>query len=113
MTTDNLTPLNPDAIGGIEFAFFRLQPGVSEGDLAAIAHRVDAEFMAGRDGILAHFVVKGDNGLYADVVLADSRERAEQVCALWTEHAATLAFIELLEPESIDMSFWARLKLPA
>ena len=103
--------LSPDLpqFTGVEIAFFKPKTGVTDKDLTAIAQRVENEFFAGKEGLLAHFILKAGDGRYADVVFATSQQRAEEICAEWTDNRVTQDYLELLDPTSVDMSFWTRL----
>lgn len=100
---------NLSSFAGLEWGRFKLKPGVSEAQLLASHACVTKEFMSRQEGILGHYLLKGPDGNYADLALADSQARAEQVCAMWMENAITLALVEQLEPTSVDISFWQRI----
>lgn len=110
MDSDTLMRNDALSFAGLEFATFRLKAGVTEASLLAASARVDREFLAGQEGLLGHVLLKGSGGLYADMALADSQQRAEQICALWTGNAVALGYIELLDPQSVSMTFWQRLR---
>jgi len=95
---------------GLEFAVFRLRDGVTEGDLLAALKRVEDEFLSDCDGVYGHFLLKGKTqGLYADVTLARTQELAEAVCQQWLTNPAALQYLELLDHDSVDMTFWSRI----
>ncbi|RFA39321.1 hypothetical protein CAL65_00410 [Alkalilimnicola ehrlichii] len=96
--------------GGVEFATFRLREGVDEKTLLEASENVDREFLAHEEGLLGHVLLKGPDGVYADLALADSQARAEAVCAKWTSNAVALKYIELLDETSVDMTFWERIR---
>lgn len=96
--------------GGVEFAFFRLRAGVTEQMLLEASARVDAEFLSQEEGLLGHVLLKGDDGQYADMALADTRERAETICHRWTGQAVALDYIELIDGDSVKMTFWHRMR---
>ncbi len=104
-----MNSLNFSSFVGLEWARFKLKQGVSEAQLLASHARVTKEFMSRQKGILGHYLLKGPEGHYVDLALADSQARAEQVCAMWMENAITLAMVEQLDPESVDISFWQRI----
>ncbi len=54
--------------GGVEFATFRLKEGVTEADLLALAHRVESEFLVQQSELIVHCLLRGADGLYADLV---------------------------------------------
>lgn len=106
------TLMKDDALrfGGLEFAIFRLRDGVDEKVLVEASENVDREFLAHEDGILGHVLLRGRDGVYADLAFADSQERAQGVCAKWMANAVALKYIELLDEESVDMTFWERIR---
>jgi hypothetical protein len=100
-------------IGGMEFSLFRMQANKDEKALINAAERMAAGLYAGEPGFIDHFVLRGSNGVYADVVLASSGERANELCQKWgagpfTE--ACLPYLEIIDPSSVEMNFWERLR---
>lgn len=110
MTPFNFMNTEVLAFGGLEIATFRLLEGVSEGELLSASERVDKEFMVHQDGVLGHVLLRGRDGVYADLAFADSQGRAEAVCAKWTANAVALQYVELLDDKSVNMTFWKRLR---
>ena len=106
------TLLKEDTLGfaGFEFGVFRLKPGVSEADMLAAAQQADKAFLSKQEGFLGHVILKGKDGSYADVGFASSQEKAEAICAQWMDNAHTLRYLEFIEPDSVDMTFWTRIK---
>lgn len=94
---------------GMEIATFKLKEGVTEGDLLSIVKEVEEQFLSRVEGLYGHFVLKGKEGMYADIAMATTQSRAEAICALWLENPITQKYIELLEPEDVDMSFWTKI----
>lgn len=101
---------NVAGFGGLEIALFKLREGVSEAQLLAASERVDREFLAHEEGLLGHALLKGADGLYADLAFADSQPRAEAICAKWTANAVAADYIALVDDRSVDMSFWRRIR---
>lgn len=100
---------------GLEFSLFRLRPGASEQALAAAARRMADGLYRGEPGFVQHLVVRSDAGqdagLYADVVLADSAQRARHLCGKWGQgpfDPACRDYLELIAPESVRLQFWDR-----
>ncbi|MFC0133012.1 hypothetical protein CR105_25405 [Massilia eurypsychrophila] len=96
--------------GGLEFATFRLREGIGEDALLAACDKVDREFLQTETGIFGHLLLKGADGVYADVTFADTQARAQQVCAKWLEQAVALEYIALFDEQSVNMTFWERLR---
>ncbi|WP_375054948.1 hypothetical protein [Zobellella sp. DQSA1] len=107
-----LTLMKESALGfgGVEFATFRLREGVEERTLLEASEQVDREFLAHEEGLLGHVLLRGRDGIYADLAFADSQARAEAVCAKWTANAVALQYIELLDEQSVEMTFWERIR---
>ncbi|MGI9277565.1 MAG: hypothetical protein ACR2PT_22285 [Endozoicomonas sp.] len=94
---------------GFEFATFRLREGKSEKDLVELSKEVDERFLSEQEGLLSHFLLRGKDGFYADVAIATTQERAEEVCQLWLHNDVAKKYLELLDQESVDMTFWSRI----
>jgi heme-degrading monooxygenase HmoA len=88
---------------GMEVGFFRLRPGVSEAEArAAHAKAVDG-YLSHQPGWVAQHFVAFDGGLYLDLLLAETRERAEAICGLWGDHPDCQRFVSLVQ--DVDMKF--------
>ncbi|QMV15548.1 hypothetical protein [Vibrio spartinae] len=98
-----------DNIGGMEFATFRLKKGVTETTLVELSNKVEQEFLRQQDELVLHFLVRGKDGMYADVALATSQEKAEAYCQQWLSHPVALEYLELIDETSVDMTFWTRI----
>ncbi len=95
---------------GMEFGTFKLREGISEVEMLKAAQVADENFLSNEEGFLGHVVLKGQDGLYADVAFATTQEKAEEVCSKWMENEYTMKYIEVIDPESVNMSFWDRIK---
>ncbi|WP_218313671.1 hypothetical protein [Halomonas sp. 18071143] len=100
---------NIDSIGGMEFATFRLKEGVTEARLVELSNQVESEFLSRQEELILHFLVRGTDGVYADVAIASSQEKAEEYCQQWLGNAVALEYLELLDKESVNMTFWTRI----
>lgn len=100
---------NANSFSGVEIAIFRLKDNASEQDVITLSNKIDEEFLSQFDDLYAHFLLKGADGLYADVVLASSQQKAEEICALWNDNELTTKYIEKIDPESVNMSFWTKI----
>jgi len=119
-----LTPLAPSAalnppaaalasFGGMEFAPFRLLPGVSETQLCEAVEAMVAGLYANEPGFLGHALLRGADGRYVDVVFADSAERARALCGKWGTGpfaAACLPYLRAIEPGSAELAFYDRVR---
>ncbi|MEV3808599.1 hypothetical protein RI496_12835 [Aeromonas dhakensis] len=95
--------------GGVEFATFRLKEGVTEADLLALAHRVESEFLVQQSELIVHCLLRGADGLYADLVMAPSQSLVEAYCQQWLHNAVAGEYLTLLDPDSVNMSLWTRI----
>lgn len=93
---------------GCEFATFRAADGVTPEQLLAASQRVLQQFLQQQPGFIEHALLQGDDGLWADVVLADSRASAETICQLFMQNEACLAYLALIAPDSARLTFWSR-----
>lgn len=96
-------------IGGMEFATFKLKEGVTEAHLIELAQRVEEQFLSQQEELILHFLVRGSDGRYADVAIASSQEKAEEYCQQWLENDAALEYLELLDKDSVNMTFWTKI----
>lgn len=94
---------------GFEFALFKVKKGVTEEDLLALSMEVDDKFLSNEEELLCHFLLKGKDGLYADVAIATTQEKAEEICQLWLHNDVAKQYLELLDETSVDMTFWTRI----
>jgi len=95
---------------GLEFGIFKLKEGVDEKDMLKAAELAEKSFLSKEDGFLGHAVLKGKDGLYVDLSFATTKEKAEAICGKWMSNEFTLKYIEFIEPNSVDMSFWTRIQ---
>ena len=100
---------NIESIGGMEFATFRLKEGVTETLLVELSNKVEAELLSKQGELIFHFLVRGADGIYADVAIASSQEKAEEYCQQWLNNTVALEYLELLEKESVNMTFWTKI----
>lgn len=96
-------------VGGVEFATFRLREGVTEADLLALARRVEAEFLVQQSELIVHCLLRGADGVYADVVMAPSQLLVEAYCQQWLHNEVAKEYLTLLDSGSVNMSFWTRI----
>lgn len=100
---------NIDRIGGMEFATFRLKAGVTEATLIELSNQVEVEFLSQQEELVLHFLVRGTDGIYADVAIASSQEKAEEYCQQWLSNKVALEYLELIDTESVSMTFWTKI----
>ncbi len=95
---------------GFEFGTFRLKKGVSEEKMLKMAKLADQMFLSKEEGFLGHTVLKGPEGIYADVAFATTQNKAEEICGKWMDNEYTLQYIDTIDSESVNLSFWERIK---
>lgn len=100
---------NLGTMGGVEIALFKLKEGCSEADLVALSKRVEAEFLSGQTDLLFHCLLKGADGLYADIAMAPTQALAEEYCQQWFTNAIAMEYVALIDGDSVDMTFWTRI----
>lgn len=97
------------SFAGFEFAVFKAKEGVTEEDLLTLSKEVDDRFLSNEEELLSHFLLKGKDGLYADVAIATTQKKAEEICQLWLHNDVAKRYLELLDETSVDMTFWTRI----
>lgn len=95
--------------GGLEFARFRLRPGVSEATLRQAAQAVEEHLLRHQPGFVGHALLRSDDDSYVDLVLADSHERTVALCELWPDDPHGAHFLSLLAPGSALLAFYRRI----
>lgn len=93
--------------GGIEIGRFRLKQGIQESDMRQAYHQMVERHLSLQPGWKSQHLVSLDNGVFIDLAFADSQPYAEAICASWQGQAVCHAFLEMIEPESIEFgSLW-------
>ena len=95
---------------GMEFCTFMLKEGASEAKMLEAAKNMEQEFLSKEPGFLGHGVLKGKDGTYVDLAFATSQQKAEAICGKWMENEFALKYLEFIDSESVDLSFWQRIK---
>jgi len=101
---------NISSFSGAEYGLFKLKKGMEEVDMLKTAEVVEKEFLSKEEGFLGHTILKGDDGLYVDLLFATTQQKAEQICGKWMSNEFALKYLEFIDPESVSMSFWTRVK---
>ena len=94
---------------GFEFATFKLNTGVSEQQLIELSTELEETFLSQQTELLGHFLLKGSDGIYADVTLATTQQKAEEYCQQWLDNAVALKYLSLLDQDSVSMTFWGKI----
>lgn len=105
---NNITSIS--AFVGVEFCTFRLKEGASEAKMLEAAKNMEQEFLSKEHGFLGHGVLKGKDGAYVDLAFATSQQQAEAICGKWMENEFALKYLEFIDSDTVDLSFWQRIK---
>lgn len=92
------------------FAPLCLKEGASEAKMLEAAKNMEQEFLSKEQGFLGHGVIKGKDGTYVDLAFATSQQKVEAICGKWMENEFALKYLEFIDSESVDLSFWQRIK---
>jgi hypothetical protein len=95
---------------GMEFSTFKLKEGVSETELFKAADEAVNGFMSKEEGFLGHSILRGEHGVYVDVLFAASKQQAVQICAKWVNNPFCSAYLEKIQEDSVNLSFFERIK---
>ena len=101
---------NIGLFAGFEFGVFKLKQGVSEEKMLEASIKMEREFLSKEAGFLGHGILKGKDDTYVDIAFATSQEKAEKICGKWMENEFALKYLEFIDPESVNLSFWERIK---
>lgn len=101
------------ALQGVEFSLFQLKTSADAARLSQAAQAMVDQLYRPQPGFIHHQVLCKPDGWFADVLLASSVQRAQELCNLWHEPqhlAACQDYLDLIEPSSIQMAFWQSIK---
>ncbi|AYM90125.1 hypothetical protein D9980_05755 [Serratia sp. 3ACOL1] len=87
---------------GIEIGRFRLKPGIHESEMHKVYNQMVGNYLAFQPGWKSQHLVSLGNGVFVDLVFADSQLSAKSICASWQGQAVCDAFLEIIEPESME-----------
>ena len=109
--SDSLTNIaSINSFVGMGFCTFMLKEGASEALMLEAEKNMEQEFLSKEQGFLGHGVLKGKDGTYVDLAFATSQQKAEAICAKWMKNEFVLKYLEFIKSESVDLSFWQRIK---
>lgn len=72
-----------------------------------------AGLYAAEPGFLGHALLRGADGVYVDVVFADTMERAIALCAKWGTGPfapSCVAYLDAIAPGSAELAFFDRVQ---
>lgn len=103
--------------GGLEIGMFKARPGVNDAEVQSAAREMAQGLYEGQSGFVEHTLLHNGKGDYIDLLLADNRARAEALCGSWHStsepggyKAACQRYLSLIDPSSVQMTFWSRLR---
>ncbi|GAB3119486.1 hypothetical protein [Novispirillum itersonii] len=96
----------------VELSTFRARAGVSPAEIETAYTRIRQEYMPRQPGVIRHDWFCRADGVWVDLLVADSLAAAHQACAGWFDHPATQALMALMEPGSPQMGFWVPGPMP-
>lgn len=99
-------PFQLPAGHGLEIATFELREEVSEAELQQAAQQIDADWLRHEAGYLGYALLRGDGRRFAHLTLADSPERARQLCAQWPSAPACRDFLAAIAADTGRMDFY-------
>lgn len=97
----------------VELATFRARTGVSPAEIETAYAQIRQDYMPQHPGVISHDWFCRADGVWVDLLVADSLETAHQACAGWFDHPATQALLALMEPGSTHLGFWVPGPFPA
>lgn len=92
----------PDTGLGIELGRFRLKKGMDAADMKQAHEAMVRGYLALQDGWRGQMLVELGYGAFMDIALADTRERAEQICATWIANPLCNAFLDYVEDAHME-----------
>lgn len=87
---------------GIEIGRFRLKPGIHESEMRKVYSQMVESYLAFQPGWKSQHLVSLGNGIFVDLVFAETQLSAKAICASWQGQAVCDAFLEIIEPESME-----------
>lgn len=87
---------------GIEIGRFRLKPGIEESDMRSVYREMVGSYLSQQPGWKSQHLVNLDDGVFVDLVFAESQTSAKAICASWQGQAICDAFLNLIEPISME-----------
>jgi len=96
---------------GIELATFKLNDGVREEAMLELITKIDNDFLQKEEGFLGHTTLKGEDGIYVDILFAKTQEKAQEICGNLMQNETALQYMNLADEPSVSVSFWNRIKM--
>jgi hypothetical protein len=87
---------------GVEIGRFHLKEGVSEETLLNAWSRMTTEYLTGEHGWRGQRLLKLQDGSFIDLAFAANPSRSQSLCESWAGNPLCGAFLDLIEPVSIE-----------
>ncbi|MGN6105045.1 MAG: antibiotic biosynthesis monooxygenase family protein [Kofleriaceae bacterium] len=94
---------NTDTIT-MEWAPFRVRPGVTEQEVRDAAEALQRELLANQSGFLRRELLRDEHGGYVDLIWWESRAAAEAIMSALAGSAAFARFLALMAGDTSDPS---------
>jgi hypothetical protein len=98
VTTGATQRSNDEQRATIEWASFRLADGVTDSDLLSASDALHAEFLSRQPGFVRRELLRGENGLLADLVYWTDPESAGAAMQRAPKNPACLRYFQLMSP---------------
>ena len=111
MSLSNLEKIT--SFGGLEFSTFKLKEGTSEDELFKAVDEMVKGLYSEDPDFLGHALLKGENGIYVDVVFATSQSKAAELCSKWGTGPFAhecISYLEKIQEGSASLEFFQRIK---
>ena len=95
---------SPARQSGVELGRFRLRNDGDEAAMRAAWQQMVNGYLSHQAGWQGQHLLKLADGVFIDLALAESQQRAEQICALWQNQPLCNAFLALIEPLSMEFA---------
>lgn len=94
----------PARQSGVELGRFRLRDGCDEAAMRAAWQQMVNGYLARQPGWQGQHLLKLADRVFIDLALAESQQRAEQICTLWLGQPLCEAFLAMIEPLSMEFA---------
>ena len=81
----------------VEWAPFRLKPGITDAELLAASEALQRDFLSRQDGFVGRELLRGANGQWADLVYWRDDESAHAIMQAVADSPACMAYFHLME----------------
>ena len=89
----------------IELARFRLTAGTDDKTFITKADHLQNEFLTKQSGYIKRQLLKGDEGVWVDVVYWKSRRDLLHAVTQMQEDPSAAGFMQSIDPDSVDVQY--------